>query len=158
MKVGKRTTEYRLRDWLVSRQRYWGVPIPIVHCQECGEVPEVEPVILPENEDMKFLKLGRPLSHIESFVNCKCPKCKNPAKREIDTLDTFVDSSWYFLRFLDSQNKENLFDVNKLKAMMPVDIYVGGMEHAIMHLLYARFIHKFLCDVHGIPRSKDSQN
>ncbi len=101
MKLGKRKTEYRLRDWLVSRQRYWGVPIPILYCEDCGEVSVQDQVLLPENDDMSFLKMGRPLSHIDKFVNCQCPKCKKPAKREVDTLDTFFDSSWYFLRFLD---------------------------------------------------------
>ena len=90
------------------------------------------------------------MSHVPEFINCQCPNCRKPAKREVDTLDTFVDSSWYFLRFLDSQNSRNMFDIKKVAEWMPVDIYVGGMEHAIMHLLYARFIHKFLCDINGI--------
>ena len=161
---GQRTKEYRLRDWLVSRQRYWGVPIPIVFCEECGEVPLSQadkslPVLLPETDgDMSFLKKSRPLSTLGSFVDCNCPKCKRPAKREVDTLDTFVDSSWYYLRFLDPTNSYNLFSIEQVLKWMPVSIYVGGMEHAIMHLLYARFIHKFLCDVNGIKHPEGGFN
>ncbi|CDW72114.1 leucyl-trna synthetase [Stylonychia lemnae] len=155
---GQKQTEYRLRDWLVSRQRFWGVPIPVIYCEKCGEVPVPEdqlPVLLPNvSGNTDNLKQSSPLSRIDEFYNCKCPKCQAPSQREADTLDTFVDSSWYFLRFLDHQNNLSMFDISKVKKWMPVDIYVGGMEHAIMHLLYARFIHKFLCDSQNISQEK----
>ncbi len=142
-------TNYRLRDWLVSRQRYWGSPIPIVHCPKCGIVPVPEsdlPVMLPYH--VEFTPDGKsPLSKAESFLHTTCPKCGGPAQREADTLDTFVCSSWYFLRFPDPHNAEQPFDSEWINQMAPVDMYVGGPEHACMHLLYARFFTKALRDL-----------
>ena len=149
LKVGEFKVNYRLRDWLVSRQRYWGAPIPIVYCDCCGTVPVPEsnlPVELPY--DVEFTPDGKsPLAKCEDFVNTTCPKCGKPAKREVDTLDTFVCSSWYYLRYVDSKNKDNAFDTELINKTLPVDKYVGGPEHACMHLLYARFITKALRDM-----------
>ncbi len=146
---GKRVTNYRLRDWLVSRQRYWGAPIPIVYCPNCGTVPVPEdqlPVLLPYN--VNFTPDGvSPLKRDESFVNTVCPICGAPAKREADTLDTFVCSSWYYLRYPDNKNAEKPFDSALINKMLPVDKYIGGPEHACMHLLYARFFTKALKDM-----------
>ena len=146
---GKKTTTYKLRDWLVSRQRYWGAPIPIIYCEECGMVPVPEkdlPVELPYN--VEFTPDGEsPLAKCEEFINCTCPKCGGKAKRECDTLDTFVCSSWYYLRYPDPFNKEKPFDKKIINKMLPVDIYIGGVEHACMHLLYARFFTKALRDM-----------
>ncbi|KAI9313203.1 leucyl-tRNA synthetase [Dichotomocladium elegans] len=147
-KIGfaKAATQYRLKDWLLSRQRYWGAPIPIVHCPECKVVPVPEsqlPVELPLDVELTG-KGGSPLANAESWVNCKCPKCNGPAKRETDTMDTFVDSSWYYMRYTDSQNTSLPFDPVKASEHLPVDIYIGGVEHAILHLLYSRFFSKFL--------------
>jgi leucyl-tRNA synthetase len=137
--VGKAVTTYRLRDWSIGRQRYWGCPIPIVHCDKCGAVPETNlPVKLPELKD--YLPHGKPpLANDKNFVTCNCPKCGKPATRETETMDTFVCSSFYFYRFLDTTNEKELISKDRLK-FMPVDMYVGGAEHACMHLLYARFI------------------
>jgi leucyl-tRNA synthetase len=147
-KIGKRSTQYRLRDWLVSRQRYWGAPIPMIHCSNCGWIPVAEselPVILPSN--VEFKPTGdSPLKSIENFTQIPCPKCHEMAKRETDTMDTFVDSSWYFLRYISSQDTTKAFDPQTANAWLPVDQYIGGVEHAILHLLYARFITKFLND------------
>ncbi len=146
-KLGKRTLQYKLRDWLVSRQRYWGTPIPFVYCDKCGLVPVPEkelPIILPEN--VKFGE-GNPLETNKEFVNAKCPKCGGKARRETDTMDTFFDSSWYFLRFCDNKNSKEPFAKEKVKFWMPVDLYVGGAEHACMHLIYARFFVKALRDL-----------
>lgn len=146
-KMGRRTVNYKLRDWLVSRQRYWGAPIPIIYCEKCGEVPvpvKDLPVKLP-TKGVDYKPKGKsPLAAVPSFVNTKCPKCGGKAEREVDTMDTFVCSSWYFLRYLDSKNEKKAFDPAIVKKWMPVDMYIGGPEHACMHLLYARFVHKVL--------------
>jgi leucyl-tRNA synthetase len=145
---GKARVQYRLRDWLISRQRYWGAPIPVIHCPSCGIVPVPEedlPVRLPE--EVEFTGRGpSPLAKLESWVNVKCPSCGEPAKRETDTMDTFIDSSWYFLRYTDANNEQEIFASNKVNDWMPVDQYVGGIEHAILHLLYSRFFTKVLRD------------
>ncbi len=149
---------YRLRDWLLSRQRYWGSPIPIVYCEKCGEVavPEDQlPVELPKDVDFKPTGDGKsPISTSESFVNTECPECGGPAKRETDTMDTFVCSSWYYLRYPNAQLKDKAFDKEILNKWMPVDMYIGGPEHACMHLIYARFIHKVMNDL-GYVDSKE---
>lgn len=148
-KHGSLKVNYRLRDWLVSRQRYWGAPIPIVYCDHCGEVAVEEkdlPVTLPY--DVEFNANGQsPLARSEAFMNTTCPKCGGPAKREADTLDTFVCSSWYYLRYVDNKNKAEAFSKELVDVMLPVDKYVGGPEHAVMHLLYSRFITKALRDM-----------
>jgi leucyl-tRNA synthetase len=146
---GRRCVQFKIRDWLISRQRYWGAPIPIVYCEVCGIVPVPEkdlPVHLPEN--VEFKPTGEsPLKYVESFINTKCPKCKSKARRESDTMDTFVDSSWYYLRYLSPRDKTKAFDQKLVNRWLPVDQYIGGVEHAIMHLLYSRFITKVLYDM-----------
>ncbi|HVR32509.1 MAG TPA: leucine--tRNA ligase [Acidimicrobiia bacterium] len=147
--LGKGTVNFRIRDWLISRQRYWGCPIPMITCPTDGLVPVPRadlPVIHPDVDD--YAPGGRsPLAAVESFVNVECPSCGGPATRETDTMDTFVDSSWYFLRYCDASNSEAIFDPAKANYWMPVDQYVGGVEHAVLHLLYARFITKVLADM-----------
>lgn len=146
-KQGRKSIQYKLRDWLISRQRYWGTPIPIVYCEKCGIVPVSEkdlPIKLPP--EVKFGK-GNPLATNKKFLEAKCPKCRGKAKREIDTMDTFFDSSWYYLRYCDNKNSKKPFDRKKISYWMPVDQYIGGAEHATMHLIYARFFSKALRDL-----------
>jgi len=147
---GRRTVQYRLRDWLISRQRYWGAPIPIVHCDRCGTVPVPEqdlPVLLPDIESWEPGGGGRsPLANVESFVRTPCPRCGGPARRETDTMDGFACSSWYFLRFVSPDYERGPFDPEALARWGPPDLYVGGAEHAVMHLLYARFWTKVMAD------------
>ncbi|KAI3403104.2 NAM2 [Candida oxycetoniae] len=145
--LGEEVTHYKLKDWLISRQRYWGAPIPIVHCEKCGPVgvPEEQlPVLLPK-VDSKYFGKGNPLENAHDFVHCKCPSCGGSAKRETDTMDTFMDSSWYFLRYLDPHNNKMILS-KEASQNMPVDLYIGGVEHAILHLMYTRFVAKFLKD------------
>jgi leucyl-tRNA synthetase len=146
-KLGKKKIQFKLKDWLISRQRYWGTPIPIVYCDKCGVVPILEknlPVELPK--DVKFGK-GNPLLTNEKFMKTKCPKCKGDAKRESDTMDTFANSSWYYLRYCDPKNNKKIFDEKKVNYWCPVDQYIGGPEHITMHLIYTRFYTKFLRDI-----------
>ena len=145
---GKARIQYRLRDWLISRQRYWGCPIPVIHCDDCGTVPVPDkdlPVELPESVELSG-RGGSPLAQLDSWINVDCPQCGKAAKRETDTMDTFIDSSWYFLRYTDANNSQKVFEADKVNDWMPVDQYVGGIEHAILHLLYSRFFTKVLRD------------
>jgi leucyl-tRNA synthetase len=149
MGVAKAKTTFRLRDWLISRQRYWGTPIPIIYCETCGEQPVPEdqlPVLLPEN--IEFAPSGQsPLKVLEDWRKCTCPKCGGAAERDTDTMDTFVDSSWYFFRYLDPRNNDSAINASRVKNWLPADIYSGGIEHAILHLLYARFWTKAMRDL-----------
>ncbi|MEY8368035.1 leucine--tRNA ligase [Anaerovoracaceae bacterium 42-11] len=154
--IGTKTVNYRLRDWLISRQRYWGTPIPMIYCEECGWVPEKEenlPVLLPT--DVEFTGKGEsPLTTSKTFSKCTCPKCGKEAKREMDTMDTFLDSSWYFLRYCDPKNQETAFAKEKVDYWMDVDQYIGGVEHAILHLMYARFFQMALYDL-GLTKHEE---
>ncbi len=151
MGLGKKTVNYKLRDWVFSRQRYWGEPIPIIHCPHCGNVavPEEElPLKLPEVDNYEPTGTGEsPLAAISSWVNCKCPKCGADAKRETNTMPQWAGSSWYFLRYVDNHNDKELVNREKADKYLPVDMYIGGVEHAVLHLLYSRFWTKFLCDI-----------
>lgn len=150
--VGGHAVSSKLKDWLISRQRYWGTPIPIIHCSNCGTVPVPYgelPVTLPKrNSSTSGIQT---LAQSEDWINCKCPKCKSDAKRETDTMDTFVDSSWYYYRFLDPHNEKMPFDKDKLVGKTPVHIYIGGKEHAVLHLYYARFMSYFLNSLGWTP-------
>ena len=154
--IGRKTINYRLRDWLISRQRYWGTPIPMIYCEHCGWVPEKEenlPVLLPT--DVEFTGKGEsPIVTSKSFVDTVCPVCGKPAKREVDTMDTFLDSSWYELRYCDARNDEEVFSKDKVDYWMNVDQYIGGVEHAIMHLMYARFFQMALYDL-GLVKDEE---
>lgn len=158
--IGKKTVNYRLRDWLISRQRYWGTPIPMIYCEDCGWVPEKEenlPVLLPT--DVEFTGKGEsPLTTSKTFRDTVCPVCGKPAKREIDTMDTFLDSSWYFLRYCDARNSEKAFDKEKVDYWMNVDQYIGGVEHAILHLMYARFFQMALYDLGYVSQEEPFKN
>lgn len=140
--------QYKLRDWLISRQRYWGNPLPFVHCEKCGIVPVKEsdlPITLPM--DIEFTVGENPLKKSDSFVNTVCPKCGGKAKRETDTMDTFTCSSWYYARYTDAHNDKAPFNSDIANAWLPIDQYIGGIEHACMHLLYSRFWFKFMRDI-----------
>ena len=160
--LAKPVEKWRLRDWLISRQRYWGTPIPIVHCISCGPVPVPDsdlPVILPDVDGhWEEGKQGNPLESAEDWINTTCPSCKGPAKRDTDTMDTFVDSSWYYARFADPRNQDAPLSPEAASKALPVDLYIGGIEHAILHLLYARFIYKFLSSTSLFPTELQEQD
>lgn len=158
--IGEKTVNYKLRDWLISRQRYWGTPIPMIYCDDCGWVPEKEenlPVMLPT--DVEFTGKGEsPLTTSKTFAECKCPRCGKKARREMDTMDTFLDSSWYFLRYCDNKNDKQVFDKKKVDYWMNVDQYIGGVEHAILHLMYARFFQMALYDLGLVKNEEPFEN
>jgi leucyl-tRNA synthetase len=156
---GEPTTTFRLKDWGVSRQRYWGTPIPMLYCEKDGIVPVPDdqlPVLLPENVEITQ-QGGSPLAKDAAFVNTTCPKCGGPARRETDTMDTFVDSSWYFYRYTDAQNSNAPFDTNKVAYWFPIDQYIGGVEHAILHLIYSRFWTKVMRDLGLVKNEEPAQ-
>ena len=157
-KIGKKKIEYKLRDLIFSRQHYWGEPIPIIHCERCGVVPVPEedlPVKLPHMEKYQPTDTGEsPLADVKEWINVKCPRCKGVARRETDTMPNWAGSSWYFLRYVDSENAKAFADFKKLKYWTPIDLYNGGMEHTTLHLLYSRFWHKFLYDLKLVPTSE----
>ncbi len=156
---GKATVTYRLKDWGISRQRYWGTPIPMLYCEKDGIVPVPEkdlPVVLPENVDIT-LTGGSPLGRVPEFVNAVCPKCGGPARRETDTMDTFVDSSWYFYRYTDAHNQQAPFDSKNASYWFPIDQYIGGVEHAILHLIYSRFWTKFMRDMGMVTNDEPAE-
>lgn len=159
-KIGKKAINFRLRDWLISRQRYWGTPIPMIYCDQCGWIPEKEenlPVLLPT--DVQFTGKGEsPLATSKTFRKTVCPVCGKPAKRELDTMDTFLDSSWYFLRYCDARNDDEAFAFDKVKYWMNVDQYIGGVEHAILHLMYARFFQMALYDLGYVAEEEPFKN
>ena len=153
---GKKRIQFRIRDWGISRQRYWGCPIPMINCRDCGDVPVKEnelPVTLPENITMNASEVGSPLNKMPEFYSCICPKCGKEAKRETDTMDTFFESSWYFARYTCFDQKDKMLD-DRVNYWLPVDYYIGGIEHAILHLLYARFFNKVLSDI-GLIKTKE---
>ncbi len=153
--IGKGGVQYKMKDWAFNRQRYWGEPIPIVHCEHCGMVPvpyEELPLRLPDVKNFEPGEGGEsPLAKVESFVNCTCPRCGRPAKRETDTMPQWAGSSWYYIRYVDPKNKEHIADMDKMKYWLPVDWYNGGMEHVTRHLIYSRFWHQFLYDIGEVP-------
>jgi leucyl-tRNA synthetase len=159
--LGDKTVKYKLRDWVFSRQHYWGEPIPIIHCEKCGTVPVSEqdlPIELPYVEKYQPTGTGEsPLAAISDWVNTKCPKCGGPAKRETDTMPNWAGSNWYYMRYCDPDNDKALADPKKLKYWLPVDWYNGGMEHTTLHLLYSRFIYKFLYDIGAAPAPEPYQ-
>ncbi len=159
--VGRRKVNYKLRDWVFSRQRYWGEPIPMIQCPRCGWVPVPEedlPVLLPDVESYEPTDTGEsPLSKMRDWVKCRCPKCGGPAERETDTMPQWAGSSWYFLRYADPHNDQALASKEALQYWLPVDWYNGGMEHTTLHLLYSRFWHKFLYDIGVVPTKEPYQ-
>ena len=158
--LGKRRINYRLRDWLISRQRYWGAPIPMIYCEHCGMVPvpsEQLPVLLPDNVNFENVAVS-PLAQVKEFVETSCPICGQPARRETDTMDTFICSSWYYMRYTDPKNDQEPFAKDKINYWMPVDQYIGGIEHAILHLLYSRFFTKVLKDAGLLEANEPFKN
>ena len=158
-KFGKATVTFRIKDWGISRQRYWGTPIPMVYCEKDGVVPVAEkdlPVILPDRVPIT-LSGGSPLMNVPEFLNTTCPKCGGPARRETDTMDTFVDSSWYFYRYADARNDQAPFDTATIAYWFPIDQYIGGVEHAILHLIYSRFWTKFMRDMGLVKNDEPAQ-
>ena len=156
---GKATVTFRLKDWGISRQRYWGTPIPMIYCEACGIVPVPEkdlPVLLPENVEIT-LAGGSPLGNVPEFVNVACPKCGGPARRETDTMDTFVDSSWYFYRYTDPTLSDKPLDSDTVGYWFPIDQYIGGVEHAILHLIYSRFWTKVMRDMGIVSNSEPAE-